>query len=107
MLGHEAIVAANGKEAFAQWKMGQRQGRSFDLAILDLTIVGGTGGLDTVACIHKEDPHFRAIASSGYATDPVMANFRSYGFDACLTKPYSIEDLESVLAEVMRQEEKS
>ncbi len=37
------------------------------------------------------------IVSSGYASDPIMAYFKKYGFSAVMSKPYSIEGLAEVL----------
>ncbi len=39
--------------------------------------------------------------TSGYATDPVMANFKDYGFAAILPKPFNPEKLETVLGSVL------
>ena len=39
------------------------------------------------------DPNARAIVSSGYSNDPVMANFRDYGFLGMVPKPYGIRDM--------------
>jgi len=47
------------------------------------------------------DPHVRAIVSSGYADDPVMANYRDYGFKAMLAKPYKVETISKALHELM------
>jgi CheY-like chemotaxis protein len=43
------------------------------------------------------DPNINAIVSSGYATDPIMSNYKKYGFSAVVTKPYSVEELEKIL----------
>ena len=39
-----------------------------------------------MAQLLKMDPEIRAIASSGYSNNPVMTNFKDYGFKAMLTK---------------------
>jgi len=49
----------------------------------------------------KIDPSVKAIVSSGYSNDPVMANYREYGFCGVVTKPYSIEELSKTLHEVI------
>jgi DNA-binding NarL/FixJ family response regulator len=46
-------------------------------------------------------PQARVIVSSGYSDDPVMSQFREYGFDAILVKPYKVEDLAAVIQRVL------
>ena len=48
------------------------------------------------------DPFVKAIVSSGYANDPIMANHRLYGFSGVVPKPYRIEELGSIIEKVIR-----
>ena len=48
------------------------------------------------------DSHAKVIVSSGYADDPVMANYADYGFKGIATKPYTINELRAVLARVLQ-----
>ena len=73
-------------------------GQSFDAVILDLTIPGGMGGKEAVRRVLELDPNARIVVSSGYSDDPVMADFRAYGFCAILKKPYRIEELQETLS---------
>jgi two-component system, cell cycle sensor histidine kinase and response regulator CckA len=41
----------------------------------------------------KIDPHVKAIASSGYSDDPVMAAPEKFGFKGKLNKPYLQHEL--------------
>ncbi|MCD4785097.1 MAG: response regulator [Candidatus Eremiobacteraeota bacterium] len=100
-LGYEADFTNNGFEAINKYRMARDEGNPFDMVIMDLTIPGGMGGKDAIKEILKIDPNIRAIVSSGYSNDPIMANFREYGFRACLAKPYKIGELEEVLQAVM------
>lgn len=68
-----------------------------ELIIMDLTIPGGMGGQETVKKILQLDPDAKVVVSSGYSTDPVMANFREYGFSAALIKPYDINELKKII----------
>ena len=74
-------------------------GRRYQIVILDLTVPGGMGGRECMAELLKLDPEVRAIVSSGYSNDPVMANFREHGFRAVVPKPYAV----GVLAEAIRR----
>jgi len=47
------------------------------------------------------DPNVKAIVSSGYSSDPVMSNYKDYGFCGVLSKPYSHNKIAEVLSEVL------
>jgi CheY-like chemotaxis protein len=59
------------------------------------------GGKDAIEKLREIDPQVKAIVSSGYSSDTVMANPERHGFDAVLNKPFTIENLASVLHEVI------
>jgi CheY-like chemotaxis protein len=77
------------------------QGRPFRAVILDLTVPGGVGGVATLAALKAIDPEVRAAASSGYAEDDSPGGLRGHGFAAVLVKPYSVEELASVVARLV------
>ena len=99
--GHEVAEAANGNEAIKLFEEALNSGRPFDAVILDLTIPGGMGGKETIERLLKLDKSVKAIVASGYSNDPVVANFRAYGFSGSLQKPYMVEDLIDKLNEVL------
>jgi CheY-like chemotaxis protein len=68
---------------------------------MDLTIPGGMGGKETIEKLGKLAPNVRAIASSGYSNDPIMANYRDYGFSAVIAKPYRPSELSAILQSVL------
>jgi CheY-like chemotaxis protein len=72
---------------------------------MDLTLPGGLGGREATRQLLDMDREARVIASSGYANDPVMANFAENGFKAVLPKPYSTEELTSTLEAVIDHED--
>jgi len=87
--GHSVVTASEGQEAVNLYARSLEKRETFDLVILDLTIPGGMGGQATLEKLREIDPKVRAIVSSGYADDPVMAEHRSFGFAAVATKPYT------------------
>ncbi|HZZ84290.1 MAG TPA: ATP-binding protein [Anaeromyxobacteraceae bacterium] len=100
-LGCEVDGAAHGEEAVALWERARADGRPFDLAILDLTVRGGMGGVEALARLQALDPGVRAIASSGYSGGPVMADHRRHGFAGALPKPWTAEELSAAVSEVV------
>ncbi|MFT3828798.1 MAG: ATP-binding protein [Opitutaceae bacterium] len=96
-LGLEVHSVADGAAAIDEYVRAVRDGRPYNLVILDLTIPGGIGGLQALGRLREIDPEVRAVVSSGYSEDEVMATYRSHGFRAMLSKPYSIEELTRVL----------
>lgn len=101
-LGHEVEEAADGVAAIERFAEAKKAGRPFALVIMDLTVPGGMGGREAVKKIRGLDSGARAIVSSGYSNDPVMAEFRQYGFDGVIEKPYRIEQLARVLEATLR-----
>ena len=100
-LGYSATPVRNGTEAIAGYAAAAERGEPFDAVIMDLTIPGGMGGREAIEQLKKLDPAVKAIASSGYSNDPVMANHRDYGFAAVLAKPYTLADLAATLRRVV------
>lgn len=100
-LGLEVECAADGAEAVEHHSRALTEGRRFDLVIMDLTVPGGMGGLEALARLRAIDPDVRAVVSSGYSSDPVLANFRQHGFVAVVAKPYEVGEITRVLCELL------
>ncbi len=102
ILGHEVILVMDGEQALAKFQEAQESDSPIDLVIVDLTIPGGMGGQETARKLLKIAPEAKLIVSSGYSNDPVIANFREYGFYAAMAKPFNLDVLrkgiESALA---------
>jgi PAS domain S-box-containing protein len=104
-LGYEVLLAADGREAIDLYRQGRQEGRPIEVFLMDLTIPGGMGGQEAVAKLLALDPRVKAVVSSGYSNDPVVANFRDYGFVEVVAKPFRISDLGKVIAKVMTAKE--
>ena len=96
-LGYEVECARDGAEAIKLYQKAKDSGRRFDVVLVDLTIPGGIGGEEVAARLRKIDDSVVLIVSSGYSNTPIMSEFRKYGFDDALSKPWSPVDLSEVL----------
>ncbi len=99
-LGHKAVVVSEGGEALKLYRGAKERGEEFDLVISDLTIPGGMGGKKLRHVLAGEKAAAKFIVASGYSDDPVVSRYRDYGFDAVLSKPFILEDLSQVMAQL-------
>jgi PAS domain S-box-containing protein len=101
-LGYADIeFAVDGAEAIKLYKAAMKSGKPFTVAILDLTIAGGMGGEVAIQKLLKIDPGVKAIVSSGYADDLVIARYEDYGFSGMVAKPYTLEQLRKAVHDVI------
>ncbi len=103
LAGYEVELTADGVGVIAQYSSARESRRPFDAVIMDLTIPGGMGGKEAIKELIKIDPNVKAIVSSGYATDPIMSEYRKHGFSAAVTKPYSVAQLEKILHDLLKE----
>lgn len=106
VLGYEAVCVKDGAQAIEAYTEVMGTDKPFDAIIMDLTIPGGLGGKDTIRILVDIDPKVKAIVSSGYSNDPVMANYKNYGFLDIVVKPYNIDKLGEVLETVINAGQK-
>jgi two-component system, cell cycle sensor histidine kinase and response regulator CckA len=100
-LGYVVDCAPHGEEALAMYEKAMLNAVPYDLVILDLTIPGGMGGQEVITKLKLMDPDIKAIASSGYSEDPVMAAPQDFGFRGRLVKPYLITEIIEILKAVL------
>ncbi|HVT72754.1 MAG TPA: PAS domain S-box protein [Lacunisphaera sp.] len=92
-LGFEVNCVAEGHAAVEEFQAARARGEPYTFVIMDLTVPGGFGGREAIRQLREIDPQVRAIVSSGYSSDPVLANHRAHGFCGVMAKPYQMEDV--------------
>jgi len=97
-LGYTSIPSSDGQEAVNIYKESLSEDSSIAAVILDLTIPGGMGGEEAAQKILGLNPQAKIIVSSGYSYDPILDNYRDYGFCSTVSKPYQLLDLSRVLS---------
>ncbi|MGD0781034.1 MAG: PAS domain S-box protein [Dehalococcoidales bacterium] len=106
LAGYTVELSADGAEALKKYQQAKKAGDPFNAVIMDLTIPGGMGGKEAVQKLLEIDPQAKVIVSSGYATDPIMSEFKKYGFKAVIAKPYSVKQLQETLSGLLTVKKK-
>ncbi len=100
-MGYDVETAADGAEAVEKYKKALDSGEAFSVVIIDLTIPEGMGGCEAVKILREMDPEVNAVVSSGYSNDPIMSDYKSFGFSGIIAKPYKVQELRNVLENVL------
>jgi PAS domain S-box-containing protein len=100
-MGYEVELASDGEEAIRLYKTAMASSRPFDAVIMDLTVPGGMGGKEAIQKLREADPEVKAVVSSGYSQDPIMARYKEYGFCEVIAKPFSSIELGQIMRKVI------
>lgn len=103
-LGHRVELVQDGAEAVERHREALAAGEPYDLFLLDLTVPGGMGGLETLEQLRAREPGVKAVAMSGYSADGALADHARYGFAGALPKPFGAREVGEVLAAVLGPE---
>jgi len=97
-LGFEITSTLNGHEAIEVYKKMHDKSEPFDFIIMDLTIPAGMGGKEAIKGILQINPEIKAIVASGYSNDPIMAQYKKFGFTGVLRKPFTFQELSDLIS---------
>ena len=100
-LGYDVKTCIDGKEAIETYIKAMESKKPFDAVILDLTNKLGMGGQKTMGKLLEIDPDTKGIIITGYSDDPVVTNYRAYGFSDFITKPATRDKLSRIISEVI------
>jgi PAS domain S-box-containing protein len=100
-VGYHVDTTKDGVETIAAYRKAMGSVQPYDAVIMDLTIPGAMGGREAIALLRELDPEVKAIVSSGYSDSQEMANYRAYGFQDVIAKPYTVVALSTVLHKVI------
>jgi len=103
-LGYDVICVKDGREAIDRYKEMNEAQTPIDVIIMDLTIPGGMGGEEAVKEILKIDRGARVIVASGYSEEKILADYKEYGFQGALSKPFELQEISRILEKVLKAE---
>jgi signal transduction histidine kinase/CheY-like chemotaxis protein len=102
-LGLSAVCVHDGDSAIAEFIKAKDSENPFKAVIMDLTISGGMGGVTASRRIREIDESIPLIVASGYCDDPVIADYKCYGFSERLLKPFTLDDLRKTIIGVIEE----
>ena len=92
ILGHETYTSPDPVKGIELFKR-ELNSNKFDVVILDLTMPGYPEGDKLLKQFKDLDKNVKVIACSGYSNSPIITNYKKYGFDERITKPFSLNDV--------------
>ena len=101
VLGHSVLSVTHGEAVISAYSTAVGTNEAFDLVLLDLTIRGGMGGMETLHRLRAQHPEVKAILTSGYSDDSVSLSDLPRQARLFLPKPYTLEHLREALRMAM------
>ncbi|MBN2078723.1 MAG: response regulator [Spirochaetes bacterium] len=101
ILGYDVIVAENGQRGIDIYR--ERHGE-IDAVILDM-VMPKRSGKETFVELKSIEPSVRVLVSSGFRNDSRIDDVLALGARAFLQKPYTMEQLSKVLAEILSEKD--
>ncbi|MCX8069832.1 MAG: response regulator, partial [Thermodesulfovibrionales bacterium] len=100
VFGYETAVFTIGEDLISTYKQHLQANDKIDFVILDLTIPGAMGGIETMQRLKQIDPNVKAFISTGYDAEQALKENKKYGFIGCISKPFKIDDIKAVLSQI-------
>jgi len=102
--GYNCDVAVDEDHAYQMFCEARQAGQPYAAVIFDLVLAEDSlGGLRTLRRIKEAEPQVKAILCSGFSSSPVVKNYKNYGFDSCLNKPFTGASLKTTLLGLVSQ----
>ncbi len=91
--GYDVVTVANGEDAVEAFGAAVSSGKPFAAVVLDMTIRGGKGGIETASTLLRMDPNAAILISSGYAHNDALSRLSEKGNISLIPKPYLLHEL--------------
>jgi two-component system cell cycle sensor histidine kinase/response regulator CckA len=100
-LGYKVVLAENAATAINIYKKSAKEKNYFSVLIMDLKILNSIEQNETINELRKIDPDLKAIISSSYSNEQVMAKYKDSGFNGVITKPFRVNELRDLLDKII------
>ncbi|MEA2060083.1 MAG: ATP-binding protein [Thermodesulfobacteriota bacterium] len=102
-LGYAVIATGNSMGAQFSYEYACQHHVQIDLVLFDQNIKNSSGGIETLNRLHQSGFNGKSVIVTGSPSSPVISDYKFYGFDARVLKPFSIKEFEKVIASVMTE----
>ena len=96
-MGYRVELVEDSTSAIKSVMHAHRNNDPFDLVILDQIICGDICGSDTLKKLKAIDGNIKSIVISGSPHSPTMTNYKEFGFNAALIKPYTRNEVQELV----------
>ncbi|SMC76645.1 PAS domain S-box-containing protein [Desulfocicer vacuolatum DSM 3385] len=100
-MGYEVELVEDSQAAITAFRYALQADVPFDLVILDQIISGDICGSDTLKKMKKISDSVKSIVISGSPHSPTITNYKEFGFDAALIKPYTRNEVNELLQQII------
>lgn len=100
--GYAVTPSTNAVDAVDLFREAHAVGAPFDAVIIDLSLIGRSGGRECLRALHDIDHAVKVIAVSRFARFLDLSEYRHYGFFDVAQKPYEIERLHETLQQAVQ-----
>ncbi len=101
-LGHEVVCVKSAIDAVDTFQKIQPSQNPFKIAFVDLHLPEKLGGLKVCEKIREQDKDIQLILASGDTSNPIMLDYKMYGFNGILKKPFSISQVGQSIEELSK-----
>jgi DNA-binding NtrC family response regulator len=103
-MGYETVEAVDGNEALEMILYDRKNGRSFDMLLIDIWMPG-MSGVQLLSELNKREVSIPIIAVSGYGDEALYSKLLKRGCVDFIEKPFMPEDLLNKVGTVVGDKE--
>ncbi len=98
-LGCSTVICMSAESALEHMRASSRRGDPPDLAVVEMVMHEGSGGVETARLLRAVQPTLPVVVSS----DTVIVGHVAHGFAAAIRRPYDEESVRSTMERVVRE----